>query len=145
MTRKVVYLIGALKNERIPAIANALEAETGYEVFADWFTPGPDADEYLRKYVIERKGGIREALNGYAVRHVFEFDKEHIDRADAVVMVMPAGKSGHLELGYAIGKGTPGFILFEAEPERFDVMWKFATGVAFKIEELVPLLKRHVG
>lgn len=143
----VLYLIGSLRNQLVPAMAKLLEERTGYEVFADWFTPGPAADDYWRDYVKERwpEGGIRKALSGHAARHIFEFDRSHIDRADAAVMLMPAGKSGHLELGYCIGQGKPGFILFDAEPERFDVMLNFATGLAFTVDELVPMLKRSLG
>lgn len=146
-TKKLIYLIGSLRNEAIPAFAQALEEASGYEVFADWFTPGPQADDYWRDYVKVRwpEGGIRKALAGYAARHIFEFDKEHLDRADAVVMLRPAGTSGHMELGYALGSGKPGFILFDGEPERFDVMLNFVTGIAFSLEELVPMLKRAVG
>ncbi len=146
MSRKCIYLIGSLRNPRIPEIANALEKATGYEVFADWFTPGPEADDFLRDYVKARnpEGGVRAALQTYAAKHVFEFDKSHIDRSDAAVLIMPAGKSGHLELGYVIGRGKPGFVLFDAEPERLDIMYQFATGLAMSIEELVPMLKAEV-
>jgi nucleoside 2-deoxyribosyltransferase len=49
---------------------------------------------------------------------------------------MPAGKSAHLELGYMIGRGKPCFVLFDEEPERWDVMYQFATAVCFSYEEL---------
>ena len=52
-------------------------------------------------------------------------------------MVMPAGKSGHLELGYMLGQGKKGYILFDKEPDRWDVMYQFATGVFFNKEELI--------
>ena len=55
-------------------------------------------------------------------------------------MIMPAGKSGHLELGYTIGKGKPGFILFDEEPERFDVMTQFATKIFFNRESFIQYL-----
>jgi hypothetical protein len=145
MSRKVVYLIGSLRNPAIVEVANALEEATDYEIFASWFAAGAGADDAWRDYEKARKGGLREALAGYAAQHVFKFDKEHIERADAVVLVMPAGKSGHIELGYALGQGTPGFILFDAEPERYDVMLNFATGIAFNLDELVLLLKRCIG
>jgi hypothetical protein len=41
--------------------------------------------------------------------------------------------------GYLIGQGKPGFILMDGEPERYDVMYKFAT-VVFSVEELVEKL-----
>jgi hypothetical protein len=59
--------------------------------------------------------------------------------------VYPAGKSGHLELGYAIGAGKPGFILLEGEPDRFDVMLNFATGVFDKKEQLFESLSNSLA
>ena len=112
---KSIYLIGALKNWDIVTLANELEEE-GFDVFADWITPGPEADTYLMQYAKLRGWNYKQALNSHAAQHVFEFDKSHIDRCNIVVMVMPAGKSGHLELGYARGCGKPGYILFDETP-----------------------------
>lgn len=144
--RPMIYLIGSLRNPVIPHFAVALEERTGYEVFADWAAASENADDAWRDYirVREPKGGIVAALNSYAAKHVFNFDKHHIDRADAVVLLMPAGKSGFLELGYSLGKGKPGFIVFDKDPDRYDVMMLFATGVATSIESLVPLLKTAI-
>lgn len=138
---KSIYLIGALKNWDIVTLANELQT-AGFDVFADWITPGPEADTYLLKYAKLRGWSYKQALNSHAATHVFEFDKSHIDRCDIVVMVMPAGKSGHLELGYARGCGKPGYILFDKDPERFDVMHKFATDVFFDKAELIEELRR---
>ena len=49
---------------------------------------------------------------------------------------MPCGKSGHLELGYFLGSGKRGYILFDGEPERWDVMYQFADGIYFKYDDL---------
>ncbi len=137
---KSIYLIGSLRNKTIPEIANLLE-EQGFEVFDDWYSPGPEADDYWRKWATARGMSYGEALGSYAAQHVFEFDKYHIDRCDIGVLVMPAGRSGHLELGYMLGKGKPGFILFpNGEPDRWDVMTQFATGVAFDMKQLVAQL-----
>lgn len=141
MKKTVVYLVGALKNQTIPELANRLEEATGFEVFADWFAPGPDADQYLREYSTRRGRGYKAALASTAAQHVFNYDKFHIDRADIGVMVMPAGKSGHLELGYMIGQGKPGYILFGGEPDRLDVMHNFATELFFSEEKLIARLK----
>lgn len=136
-----IYLIGALKNRGIVNVANDLTKQ-GFEVFADWMCPGPDADTYLLEYAKNRGWSYKQALQSFAARNAFEFDKVHIDRAHAVVLVMPAGKSAHLELGYARGTGKPGFILFDQEPERFDVMYQFATDVFFNQAELIEALRK---
>lgn len=121
----IIYLIGSLRNPELPVIGNALR-QAGHEVFDDWFGAGPEADDYWQKHEKQRGTSYYNALHGYAAENVFEFDKRHLNRADAVVLVMPAGKSGHLELGYAIGAGKKGYILFQEEPDRWDVMYRFA-------------------
>ena len=57
------------------------------------------------------------------------------------MLMLPAGKSGHLELGWALGQGKPGFILLDADPERYDVVYRFATGVATDVQELLRMLR----
>ena len=139
---KSFYIIGSLRNQAVVAFANELQA-LGYEAFADWITPGPDADDYLRDYAKARGLNYKQTLQTYAARHVFEFDKSHLDRTDAAVMLMPAGRSGHLELGYVRGTGKPGFIIFDKEPERVDVMYQFASEIFFSKEEFFQYLKEN--
>lgn len=138
---KSVYLIGSLRNPKIPELANQLERELGIEVFDNWFSAGETADDSWRDYEILRGRNFGQALKGYSARHVFEFDFKHIERCDAAILYMPAGKSGHLELGYALGRGKKGFILFDALPDRWDVMYRFATEIFFDRGELFNKLK----
>lgn len=137
----VIYLIGSLRNREVPVVGEYLRKETGHEIFDEWWTGSEDADDWLRDYFKFRKLGYKEAIHSYAARNTFEFDKKHLNRADCAVLVMPAGKSGHLELGYIIGQGKPGFILFDAEPERVDIMHNFANDVFFNKEDLVKAIK----
>lgn len=138
---QVIYLIGSLRNPRIPQIANELRA-AGYEVFDEWYSAGCDADEKWRDYERQRGHDLVEALKGYPARHVFEFDRRHLLRAHEVVLVLPAGKSGHLELGVALGLGKPGYVLLDANPDRYDVMYQFANGVCRTVQDLLGMLAR---
>jgi hypothetical protein len=133
-------LIGSLRNPNIPKIAQEIR-KVGFEVFDDWFAAGPEADDYWQKYETERGHDYSQALDGYAARHVFEFDKFHLDRCDIGVLALPAGKSGHLELGYLRGLGKPCFIMFEEVPDRYDVMYQFADNVCFGLDSLLSVLK----
>lgn len=134
--KKKIYIIGALKNAEITSIAAELRPK--YDVFDQWITPGPDADQYLFEYAKKRGWNYKEALTCDAARNNFDFDKRHIDSSDIVVMVMPAGKSAHLELGYSIGMGKEAHILFDKEPERFDLMYNFVPvdNIHFSVESL---------
>lgn len=103
---------------------------------------GPEADDYWQKYEQQRGHSYSEALKGYAARHVYEFDNHHLNTSDVGVLVLPAGKSGHLELGYLCGQFKPTFILLDKDPERFDVMYQFATAVCNNLDELINELKK---
>lgn len=134
-----LYLIGSLRNADIPALA-AILRQAGHEVFDDWFSAGPEADDYWRDYEKARGHSYLEALRGYAAGHVFDFDRKHLAECDGAVLALPAGKSGHLEMGWCLGQGKPGHILLDS-PDRWDVMYKFATGVHDTIESLLGALK----
>ena len=140
---KSLYLIGSLKNEKVPTIGVELR-KMGFEVFDDWFSPGPEADDFWRKYEKAKGVSYKEALKGYAGKHIFEFDKSHLDRCDIAVLLMPAGKSCHLELGYMIGCGKPCYVLFDKEPERWDIMYQFAKDVFFNVDDLKEELTKYL-
>lgn len=138
---KSIYLIGSLRNPKVTELAIWLRKEGGYDVFDDWMAAGPEADDYWMEYEKERGNNYAQALQGYAAKHVYEYDRSHLDRCEGGVLMLPAGKSGHLELGYLIGQGKRGYILLDKDPERFDVMYQFATGIAYNKEELLSMMK----
>lgn len=143
----MIYLIGSLRNTEVPRIAEKLRKE-GHEVFDDWFAAGPEADDKWRDYEKGRGRSYLEALTGHAARNVFAFDYRHLTTADCVVLVLPAGKSGHLELGWALGQGKCGYILLD-NPDRWDVMYQFADGVfdtfdGLRLQLLKDLMEREM-
>lgn len=131
-----IYIIGSLREPRIGDIATRLRNE-GHDVFDDWRSPGEQTDEKWMEYERARGRKYTEALAGSHAWNVFSYDKAWLDWADAVVLVLPAGKSAHLELGYAIGRNKLGYILLDGEPERYDIMYLFASGVLESVDELV--------
>lgn len=135
----MIYLIGSLRNPEVPKIANILRAE-GHEVFDQWYGAGPNADDCWQEYCKQKGMNYKEALADHGAQHVYNFDRTFLMRSDTVVLVLPAGKSGHLELGWALGQGKKGFILLSGEPDRYDVMYNFADGVAYTPGELVEML-----
>jgi hypothetical protein len=138
----VIYLIGSLRSLRVPLVAKALRAE-GFDIFDDWYTPGRDTDDYWQEYEKARGHTYKEALEGWHAKHVFAFDLFHLKRAAAGILLLPAGKSGHLELGWLLGQGKPGYILLNGEPDRYDMMYQFATAVHTNLEDLVKDLKQE--
>ncbi len=139
-----IYIIGSLRNPLIPELGNELRVE-GYNVFDDWFAAGPEADDYWQRYETDRGHGYGQALAGAAARNVFQFDLRNLMQSKGVVLYNPAGKSGHMEFGWMLGRGCPGWVLFDEEPQRWDVMYQFATGVCFSREELLAQMKAFYG
>lgn len=122
-----VYIIGSLRNPQVPEIGKKLRA-VGLDVFDDWYGAGPEADDKWKEYEQLRGRSYQEALQGFAAKQVFEFDKKHLDRCEVCVLVYPAGRSGHLEFGYSMGKGKKGFILIAEEP-KIEPEWLWLTGL----------------
>lgn len=135
-----VYLIGRMASTRVPEVAKALRA-AGHDVFDDWISSGSDADICWTAYEKARGRSYREALAGYHAQHAFALDLYHLKRCDCVVLVAPAGKSAHLELGYTVGQGTPGYILLDGEPDKYDLMYLLATKIFLSVDELTEALK----
>lgn len=136
-----VYLVGSLRDERIPEIAETLRGY-GHEVFDEWFSAGPTADDSWQ-YHQEYKGlTYAEALRGPAAQHVFEFDKKWLDWCDTVVMI-GKGTSRGIEMGYAIGRGAEGFALLDEPPSRWDLMLAFTKDVVYTVDDLVAALRQE--
>lgn len=131
-----LYLIGSLRNQAIPTLAARLrKSRPEFEIFDDWFAAGPEADDYWKTYEQGKAGTDSAAyvsgLNGYAADHVFQFDKHHLDTSSHALLVLPAGKSGHMEIMYAaygVGANTA-ILLEEGVDPRWDVMYKFIPNI----------------
>ena len=80
-----LYLIGSLRNPRIPEVASQLRS-IGFDVFDDWFAAGPEADDYWQKYEKERGHDLPAALDGIAANHVYSHDRYHLDDSDVAVL-----------------------------------------------------------
>jgi len=135
-----VYLMGSLANAEIPIIGNKIRA-LGIEAIDDWWSPGPLADSYLKHYAKIRGLNYKETLETHAAKHIFEFDKGLIDSSDMGVLIMNAGKSAHLELGYLLGSGKIGYVLFQNTPSKIDIMYGFSNQLFFNIDDLLAQLK----
>lgn len=87
---------------------------------SDW----KDVDEYLA--MIEHP----RAIEGFAA------DFSAMQRADTFVMVLPCGKSAHLELGWATGAGKRTAILLE-DPVEPELMYRCADYLAPSVFDLL--------
>lgn len=59
----------------------------------------------------------------------FAFDKAALDWCDTLVMVLPCGRSAHLEAGYACGQGK--HVIWWLRPEKFEPELMYLLGHDF--------------
>lgn len=123
-----IYLIGSLREPGVRKLANKIR-KIGITVFDDWHAAGPQADDIWQAYEQQRGNSYLEGIRGEHANDVYKTDLEKINKSDTGLLLMPAGKSCHLEIGYMLGQGKRGYVLFDGEPERWDVMYRFATGL----------------
>lgn len=90
-----------------------------------------------------KKGSDWEAVDEYLtmIEHPraiegFEADFAAMNRADTFVLVLPCGKSAHLELGWAIGAGKRTAILLE-DPVEPELMYRMAGHLAPSLLDLL--------
>lgn len=137
-----VHIIGSLQNPEVPLLGNRLR-ELGFDAFDAWWGAGKDADRSWQTYENIRGRAYGDALYGEAAYNIFAWDVERMNIADVAVLLLPAGKSGHIEFGYMMGLGIPGYVLFDDQPERYDLMYQFAHNVFFNVDDFLATLDRE--
>ncbi|HEY3315210.1 MAG TPA: hypothetical protein VGL40_08065 [Bacillota bacterium] len=123
-----IYVASSWRNKRQPEVVAALRA-AGHEVYDfrnpepgnhgfNWGEIDPDWKQWTHL-------DFAEALDHPIAQAAYDLDKAALDWCDACVLVLPSGRSAHLEAGYCIGRGKPTAILLDAHP-RPELMYKMA-------------------
>jgi nucleoside 2-deoxyribosyltransferase len=72
-------------------------------------------------------------------------DKEALDWCDTCVLLLPCGRSAHLEAGYAIGQGKPTLIVLDEDKFEPELMYLLAGKVVPHIDQMLEGLDELVG
>jgi len=138
-----IYIASSWKNQNFcKAVADALRTE-GHEV--DCFCDGSSGryvfhgTEFVKREEDMANYDAIEFISDARTIRAFEEDRRWLDWADACVLILPSGRSAHLESGYAKGRGKRLFIYGDFPKGEFEVMYRFADGM-FRLEDLDGLL-----
>ena len=134
-----IYVASSWRNDYQQKVVKVLR-EYGHEVY-DFKNPSEtdkgfawsDIDENWQKWNHEQ---YLNALQHPIAEKGFLNDFNAMRWADACVLVMPCGRSAHVEAGWMQGAGKPTIILLqnEAEPE---LMYKMFELVCYDISDVV--------
>lgn len=136
-----IYLASSWRNTYQPELVQVLRKE-GHEVY-DFRNPAPDKNGFAWSEIDpEWKGWdattYREALNHPRAVEGYGLDWGAMNWADTGVLLLPSGRSAHIEAGYFVGAKKPLFVLLSnGEPE---LMYKMATALCVSPSELIRLL-----
>lgn len=127
-----IYVASSWRNLLQPAIVVALRG-AGHEVY-DFKNPphgrgGFGWKEVMPSYELGGKVSpeeYREALKHPVAADGYESDISALRWCDAVVYVMPCGRSASWEFGYAMGQGKAGYVVMFSDDEP-DLMFSEAT------------------
>ena len=85
---------------------------------------------------------FRESLEHDIANVGFQYDYNALQWADVCVLVLPCGRSAHLEAGWAIGQGKPTCILLDKKPVP-ELMYKMADALVLTIGETMAWAQIH--
>lgn len=137
-----IYVASSWRNAYQPAIVEELRA-SGFDAY-DFRHPSTDDDGFHWSEVDEaweswEPDEYRDALKTRIAVEGFKNDWDAMREADACVLVLPSGRSAHLEAGYFVGAGKPLYI-YMPEKQEPELMYKMATHICLSRGELLARL-----
>lgn len=150
-----IYVASSWRNKYQPGVVEALRG-AGHDVYDfrhpaegndgfSWADAGIPCDGDPRDGLPFRNRQVtadelRAALAHPVARRAFVLDSSHVSWCDVCVLVLPCGRSAHLEAGWAAGAGKT-LVVYAPEPTEPELMYAWATCAVGNIEQLVTILR----
>lgn len=139
-----VYVASSWRNPHQPSVVAALRA-AGHDVY-DFRHPEPGNDGFSWAQIDPQDDGglaarawsaerLRRALEHPLATEGFRLDSRAVLLCDACVLVLPCGRSAHLEAGFARGRGALLFVLM-LDPDEPELMYAWADRICGSVDEL---------
>ncbi len=149
MPRKI-YLASSWRNVYQPEVVRALR-QNNHLVYdfrnptVDFPNPNQDAHGFHWSDIDSEwqswsPAQYRQALNHPLAKQGYASDKGALDWADTCVLVLPSGRSAHLEAGWCAGMGKPMFIYMPEQNEP-ELMNSLADKICINMSELILVCK----
>lgn len=140
-----IYLASSWRNIRQPDLVNLLR-DRGHEVY-DFRNPPhgrggfawAEIDANWQAWTADE---YRDALSTPIAQAGFNSDFDGMKWADVCVLLLPSGRSAHLEAGWMAGAGKPVYVLTR-DGEEPELMALLLSGIATSERELLTFLRIH--
>ncbi len=137
-----IYVASSWRNPFQEHVVSALRI-SGHQVY-DFKNPRPGNTGFSWKSIgLIREGCTAQdyiaALDHPVAKAGFASDFNAMKWADAFVLVLPCGRSAHLELGWAAGSGKQTMILTQ-DGEEPELMAKMCDHICTSLQEVVEIL-----
>lgn len=131
MNHERIYVASSWRNTYQPGVVEALRSE-GHAVY-DFRHPRPNESGFSWRETdpawsmgdAPDVDTYRRMLAHPIARRGFEADRQGMMRATVGVLVLPSGRSAHLEAGWLIGAGRP-VVVYVPEPIEPELMYLLA-------------------
>ena len=140
-----IYVASSWRNPQQQAMVTALRSH-GHEVY-DFRNPAPGEygfawSEIDPSWASWSTAQFRDALDTPIARHGFSRDMAALRWCDACVLLLPCGRSAHLELGWACGAGKQ-TIVFADSPHEPELMYAMCDAIVADLPELLAALQAN--
>lgn len=141
MKHKSVYVASSWRNLAQPGVVAALRS-LGMEVY-DFRNPAPGDHGFSWRsvdpnWISWTPAQWREALKSEIAQRGYRLDRDGMDRSECCVLLLPSGRSAHLEAGFMAGQGKPVYTLAmeRVEPDLMNLLGGPAENICTTMNDL---------
>jgi len=137
-----VYVAGSFKNAEMVREIGKMIRSCGYEAYVF-------CDTGERTYDLSQQFRTQYDLSTVTPNLVYQIPElyhigirnlDELTQCDALVLVLPCGRSAHLEAGWMVGRGRPVYAVGPMVKGEFDAMYVMMNGI-FDIMQLDALMR----
>lgn len=142
-----IYVASSWRNETLHRLTVEALRSAGHEVY-DFRNPQPGDSGFAWRQIDDDRSWLtdparfREGLKHPIAARGFALDMGALRRCDACVLVLPCGRSAHLELGWASGAGKRSIVLLDDPLSEPELMYLMCDVICVSIDEVRLALSR---
>lgn len=138
-----IYVASSWRNQYQPHVVKTLQAE-GHQCYDFRNPPGKagfhwrDIEDKWQSWTMERYRELLQTTPDAAFGFIADY--RGMQWADTCVLVLPCGRSAHLEAGYFNGTAKR-LVIYIPEPIEPDLMYLMAQHICLSMNEVIEALK----